>query len=299
MANNKVWLGIIAIIKLYILGFAPCSLYAQDAIIETASEYINNDNEDQLVHSKQNRTFFFLPPLLLIGSIGNTSFYFSPGIGFDYLNGLNLGFDIKIDQQIKNLNLAAGFGAGLNFLAVGGYASYKGNGAGYYLTFYGNTAGPDGQSNNQIVGGLIIFGKNFSLRLENDFLFKGDKYDRWRTTAFEIGIGNFVVGTFLYTNMPDKGNENYKFDENYTGSMWKGNRKAYSDGEVYSSVFYVGFRYRNRIIRIGVNHPIVQDITQNGWHAIIKKPFFHTPYGQYFSPYIYIGYYNPFSLYGK
>jgi len=190
-------------------------------------------------------------------------------------------------------------GAGSNHAAVGAFASYKGFGAGYYYTLYGNTIGPDGKSNGQIVGGVNIFGKNFSIRFENDFLYMGEKYDRWRTTAVEIGIKNFVMGTFFYTNMPDKDMENYRYDETYNGSLWKGNRKAYLDGEVYDSVFYVGYRYRNTIIRIGVNHPVVQDIIQNGWHVIVNKPFFHTPYGEYLSYYLYIGYYNPFSLFGR
>jgi len=107
------------------------------------------------------------------------------------------------------------------------------------------------------------------------------------------------MGTYVYTNMPDRENENYQYDENYHDSLLRGTARAYSDGEVYRSVFYIGHRYRNRIIRVGVNHPIIQDITQNGWHTIANKPFFYTPHDQYFSFYFYIGYYNPFSLFGK
>jgi hypothetical protein len=291
--NKESFLGIIF---LCIFGVGPCSLHAQEAIIQTAPGYVLVDKDEQ---DHQQNKIVFLPPVIIAGRIGNTSYYFSPGLGLDSSNGLNLGFDFGINQKIKNWSFSAGFGASLNYLTAGGFVSYQGIGAGYYTSFYGNSEGPDGQSNKQIVGGLNAWGKNFSVRFENDFLYKGDAYDRWRTAAIEIGIRNFVMGMHIYTNMPDKGNENYKYDENYNGSMWNGNRRAYSDGEVYRSIFYVGYRYRNRIIRIGVNHPVVQDIFQNGWHSIVNKPFFPTPYGQYFSFYIYTGYYNHFSLYGK
>jgi len=229
-----------------------------------------------------------------------TKYYykFSAGLGVGS-DGLIWGGDFTISKQIKNWKLFAGFGIGSNYVAAGGFISYKRSGVGYYTACFGDAVGPDEQSNKQIVGGVMVFCREFSFRFENDFFFMGDKYDRWRTTAFEIGIKKFVIGAFIYTNMPDKNNANYNYDQNYKGSIWKGNRKAYSDGKVYRSVFYVGYRFGNLIIRIGVNHPVIQDILQNGWHIMVNKPFFYTPYGQYFSPYIYIGYYNPFSLYGK
>lgn len=241
----------------------------------------------------------FAPPVLFIENYGNCSWCISPGLGFDSISGITFGCDFEIDQHMNNWNFSTGFGAGYNFLAVGGFASCKGKGAGFYTAHYGNAAKFDGQPHQQMVGGLKFFGEHFAIRFENDFLFQGDKFDRWRTVAVEIDVYNFVLGTYVFTNMPHKADENYQYDENYRNSIWKGNRKAYSDGEVYHSVFYVGYRYKNRIIRVGINHPIIQDIVQNGWHTLVKKPFFHTPYGQYFSPYIYIGYYNPFSLYGK
>jgi hypothetical protein len=243
----------------------------------------------------QDITMFFSLPAPITGNVGSVYWHVSPALGLDFPNDLNLGFDIEIGREIEDWDLSAGLGAVSNIIAVGGFASYKGYGAGYYASFYGNDVGPDGRANKQIVGGFKVFGKDFSLRLENDFF--GDNYDRWRTTALEISIRNFVMGTFVYTNMPDRENANYTYNENYNSSIFRGNRKAYSDGEVYYSIFYIGYRYGNRIIRIGVNHPIIQDITQNGWHTIANKPFFYTPYGQYFSLYVYIGYYNPFSLF--
>jgi len=86
----------------------------------------------------QDITFSFLPPVLIKSSVGNTSFYFSPGLGFDLFNRLVMGCDFGIDQQIKDWNFSMGFGIGLNLLSAGGFVSYKKFGAGYYAAFYGN-----------------------------------------------------------------------------------------------------------------------------------------------------------------
>ena len=283
------------VVILYLLGTAPCLLHAQDAITEFAYEYkyFDNDKKNLTILSNKNGTLSLLLPVLLKGNVGNTYFHFSPGLGYDSLNGLHLGCDFGIGRQMGNWNFSADFGIGLNLLAVGGYASYKKIGLGYYTAFFGNADGPDGQSNEQIVGGIQLFTKNFSLRFENDFLFQGNKYDRWRTAAIEIDIKNFIVGTNIYSNEPNK---EY---EDYSSSTWKINGNAYSNGEIYHSIFYVGYRYSNRIVRIGINHPVIQDIIQNGWHSLFNKPYFITPHDQYFSFYFYIGYYNPFTLYGK
>jgi hypothetical protein len=244
---------------------------------------------------------FGFPPLLITGNLGSTFYHISPGLGFDIFNGLLLGVDFGLNKQIKNWNFSTSFGAGINYFAVGGLVSYMSYGCGFYTTFYGNAVGPDGFSNKQYVFGLQFFRKNISLRIENDFIY----YDRWRTSALEVNFRNFILGTFVYTNMPGMNlpnfiyNENYEYDYNYGGFVWGSNKKAFSDGVVYRSVFYVGYKYLNRIIRIGINHPVIQDVTQNGLHNIFNFPFFYTPYGSYFSLYFYIGYYNPFSLFGK
>jgi RHS repeat-associated protein len=130
--------------------------------------------------------------------IGNTSFSFSPGLGFNPSNGLTWAINLGVSQQIGEWNIAANFGAGTNFIAGGGSVSYKGYGAGYYMTSYGNAIGPDGKSNAQLVGGVNAFGKDFSVRLENDFLAgkvavgdEKDGQDRYRTNALEIQYKNF------------------------------------------------------------------------------------------------------------
>ena len=248
---------------------------------------------ERVIYQDKNRDFSILFPVPIGGNIGKASFYFTPGLGYDSLDGLNFDCDFLVERKIEGWNFSAGFGMGDNLFAVGGYASYGGIGLGYYTAFFGNEAGPDGMPNDQVVGGIQLFGRNFSVRFENDFFLKGDKFDRWRTVAVEIEVRKFLVGTSIYSNWPSRDTEPY------SSTVWKANRRSYMEGEIYSSVFYVGYRHNRSVIRVGVNHPIVQDIIQNGWHTMVDKPYFHTPYGQYFSVYLYLGYYNPFSLFAK
>ena len=79
----------------------------------------------------------------------------------------------------------------------------------------------------------------------------------------------------------------------------KKERPFYPEGKVFSSPFYIGVRHGGTVSRVGINHPVVQELTQNVLHAILSSPFFPTPYGKYSSAYGFSGYYNPFSLYHK
>jgi len=74
-------------------------------------------------------------------------------------------------------------------------------------------------------------------------------------------------------------------------------KQTYADSEIYGNPIWFGYRNGNNVIRIGYSHPVVQDVTQNGWHLLTKVPLLYTPYGKYSSRYNYNGYYSPFSLY--
>lgn len=175
----------------------------------------------------------------------------------------------------------------------------------YYRTTFGSATGPDGKPNNQTVGGVGINIKDFSLRIENDMNIKGiggDGKDRWRTSAVEIGIKNFVIGSYVYTNAPNESPDNR--DSGYS-RFWKRTKQAYADSRVFSSPLYVGFKQGGRVTRFGLDQPWIQDMTQNGVHLFLSKssPLFHTPYkghsDYYSSAYYYNGYYNPYSLFYK
>ncbi len=122
-------------------------------------------------------------------------------------------------------------------------------------------------------------------------------FRRWRTSAVEINVGNFVIGKSIYTNEPDRDRKGYEHDKNYTSKLWGKAKLAYPDSKVFSGPLNIGVKKDGKVTRFGINHPMVQDVTQNGWHSIIGSPFFYTPYGEYSTAYRYSGYYNPYSLY--
>jgi hypothetical protein len=230
----------------------------------------------------------------------------SPGVGFGS-SGLVGGVNITGTYNDGTTTVSAGYGVTGNSRSWSIGAMHNGYGGAYYQTRYGNAIGPDGNSNNQIVGGIGLNFENVSVRLENDFLAFQDPHDRWRSNAVEIGIGNFVIGTNLYNNDPagegqvavngtDRmGNPNKSF---------KGiNYGKWSNGKVYSSPLWFGYRKGGSVIRTGYSNPMVQDRTQNWVH---RNGFFYLPFGhQNFytddsqfthGPYMYNGYYNPYSL---
>ena len=224
--------------------------------------------------------------------IGNTfAISISPGFGFG-LDGFTGGFNYTATGNIGNFSFSYGFGVGTTNTVHGGVSYYdrkRDQYFSYYATHFGG-------AHSQTVGGIGYRSGKFSLRVENDIF--GDGRDRWRTSAVQIGHGDVVVGKRVYTNSPNR--ELDRID--YTSTFWNrllgiGERKAYADGRVYNSPFYIGLRQGNTISRIGINHPIVQDIFQNGWHIAIRSPLFPTPYGSYSGSYGFRGVYNPFTLY--
>ncbi|MDR2084293.1 MAG: hypothetical protein LBP67_04795 [Bacteroidales bacterium] len=225
---------------------------------------------------------------------GSGSAYLS--VGYSLMGEFNAG--VGVSQNIKDFNVSLGAGYGNNHWGWNSSLTYKGYGLGYGQTYYGNAVGQDGNPNNQMVGQASVFFPGGSLRIENDFF--GDGLDRWRSSAIEISIGDFVFGKTVYTNSPYRSESDMIYDEDYESRIFGKNKKGtYNDSKVFSSPFYVGYKSGNRIERIGINHPMVQDITQNGWHKLTNVPYFYTPYGEYCSPYFYTGYNNPFSLYGR
>ncbi|MCL1932217.1 MAG: polymorphic toxin type 23 domain-containing protein [Candidatus Azobacteroides sp.] len=261
-------------------GITPLSYAAQSAVSSTVNQ--------------------FMPSMSI--PIGNSNFSIGASFGLGISpNGLVGGVNFSGTYRNGDFALTGGIGASGNMSSVGGDISYGDVGVSYYETTYGGATGPDGKPNNQKLGGYGINIGEFSLRVENDLNFKikgvelgGDGGDRWRTSAVEIGIKNFVLGTSVYTNEPDG-----SLDKNGYSKFWNRTKQAYADGTAYNSPLYVGVKQGGRVTRIGLNQPWIQDMTQNGVHLFLSKssPLFPTPYGEYSSAYRYSGYYNPYSLY--
>lgn len=233
-----------------------------------------------------------LMPSINIPMGDNFGIGISPGlaIGASGLVG-GINFSGTYSNEENSISLGAGFFG--NSYSFGGGFSVNGYGAFYYATHYGG-------ANSQWTGTLSLKAKDVSFSLENDILaFQG--YDRWRTSAFELGIGDFVFGGNIYTNYGEA--ESGKEPINKKSKIWKENRgdyKAWDNGKVYSSPLWVGYKNGNSITRIGYSHKSFQDLTQNGVHKWVPfgRQNYYLDYSEFRSGlYSYSGMFNPFSLY--
>ena len=227
----------------------------------------------------------------------------SSSIGFGLSSGFhaNTGYSYTTD---KGWSFGGGIGAGRNHWGWNTSATYKDFGLGYGQTYYGKNPGPDGLPHAQTVGGVALLFPGGSFRIENDvFLPKSMREDRWRSSAWELTIGDFSLGSYVYTNDPK--NQYGKGDVTIPGNSptWGPNTDGWGEwknGQVYSAPLWLGYRVGNSVSRVGFSHWRVQDITQNGIHRYFPfgRQNYYTGYGNFQSSgYGYSGYYNPFSLY--
>ncbi len=226
------------------------------------------------------------------------------GVGIGMLSGPFANAGISYSAGDWNVGIGGGaFGSGFSNYGIGANVSYLGYGLGYTFTHYGAGTAPSGQPvGAQNTGTLTGYWPGGSFRIENDFFaFQGE--DRWRTSSWELTVGDYSIGSYIYTNDP-KGEGS---SQNDNGTNWLGKKNkhgfgAWEEGYVYSSPLWFGYRVGNSISRVGYSHPLVQDRTQNVIHKSFP-PGYQNFYNQYtpsaYGSYGYSGYYNPYSLYGR
>lgn len=140
----------------------------------------------------------------------------------------------------------------------------------------------------------------FSVSTENDaFLnfLNGRSSDKYRTAALEFSFGNLRGGFSIYTNDPNVnggGTNSNWVSRTIPGAHEQG---TYTYGQRIFSSAYFGYNDGITVSRIGIDSPWIQDAIQNVWHQIIGSPYFKTDYETPASPYLFNGYYSPFSLY--
>ncbi len=178
-------------------------------------------------------------------------------------------------------------------------ASYFDRTNNQHFSLGGNTLGGKYSQNTWLVG----YRKgDFSFSFANDAGKKRGS-DWFRTAAAEIGVGEVSFGFNLFTTEPPM--SEYKSDPQkggnlvYKSPIWKENKlNTYSTGSRVYAGMYLGYRNGNRISRVGVDAPWVQDLFQNGWHhGVVKTPYFNTELGSPSAVFSQGGYLNPFSLY--
>lgn len=268
-----------------------------------ATNAMQNSLQLQIYNNGNTSVSAGINPLSLGVSVG---VYHTQG---NVTTGLNVGVNITGDFTINGStsfsagewNASIGGGGGNNHSAFGGSINYKGYGAGYYQTRYGDAVGPDGISNSQVVGGASLsFGK-VSFRIENDF-FAFNHQDRWRSNALEISIGNFVIGTRLYNNDPKAEGFGTENTPDLLGHYNMHGQSAWKNGQTYSSPLWAGFRFGNTVERVGYSHPLFQDRTQNFIHLRFPPGYqhFYNKYDQFkYGLMFQSNYYNPYSLWGR
>ena len=87
-------------------------------------------------------------------------------------------------------------------------------GAGFGKTYYGEQTVRGNVLGKQTVGAITLLAPgDVSFRLYND-MFGQSGHDRWRTSAAELTIGDFSVGTYVTTNDGKKESGIHGYDPN-------------------------------------------------------------------------------------
>jgi hypothetical protein len=160
----------------------------------------------------------------------------------------------------------------------------------------------------QRIGTYTAYFNHNSFSISNDLW--GDKGDRWRTSAAELTIGKWSIGTYLYTNdgreesgdMQDR-SENCvppKFLGIFNSRNKNEGLSTWANGRPYSAPLWVGYRNGNQITRIGISREWIHNNTQNFVHQRFGKANYYMSYDEFRrSTYFYTGYRNPLSLWDR
>ncbi|MDL2223680.1 hypothetical protein LJB98_06280, partial [Bacteroidales bacterium OttesenSCG-928-M11] len=229
----------------------------------------------------------------------------SPGFGLG-ASGLIGSINVNGVYTNGDFSIGGGIGIGSTYWGWNASTTYKGYGIGYGQTYYGSSEVMEQQFGPQRVGTYTAFFNHNSFSISNDLW--GDKEDRWRTSAAELTIGKWSVGTYLYTNWGEKDSEGApnisKLDDNSNcvppwpvGKNKNEGKGTWWNGRVYSAPLWVGYRHGNQITRMGLSHQTIHNLTQNLVHKGFGNQNYYMSYDEFRGGgYFYTGYRSPFSL---
>jgi hypothetical protein len=222
-------------------------------------------------------------PGMSIPITNDISVSMSMGLGVSasgFVGGGHFNVTYSRNDWVASVGFGAGDGSTGSYSGWGASARFNDWGVGYNRTTY---SGP----HSQVVGGATLFlGKDVAFRLENDFF--GDRNDRWRSNAFELSVGWFVLGSNLYNNEVD-----VTAKPDLEGGMLLNNScnrspyGAWRDGQTYSSPLWVGFKANGQVYRFGQSHK---------WFGPGRTNFFNKYDYFNYGGFNYYGYNNPYSL---
>lgn len=223
------------------------------------------------------------------------------------LCGVSLCFGFNFGDD---WNMTVSGGVSNQYAAANISATCKGWGAGYgYTQHFNQPIAQNTTLGRQGVGTISLQLQDVSLRFSNDAV--GDRRDRWRSNAVEIGINDFVFGTYITTG-DGKGESTVGEDPMvyFNNDVNKEKMRPIKEidgkdkgttqwivGNVYSAPFWIGYKSGNQVYRIGYSHKQIQDKTQNLVHkTIVPTPLFVGEEQFKEGVYIYSGYNSPYSL---
>lgn len=224
----------------------------------------------------------------------------SPAFGFGE-GGFSTGVNFGAYFTYKDFNIGISYGQSDSFSGYYGYATWDGWGLGYGKTFYdaSNILGIDAGAQKIVTLGAYFHG-GVNFKISNDIW--GDGEDRWRTTAAELTIGQYSVGSYVVTNYGKKEGGGKDLTKKALWPIGKNNNEgmgAWRDGRVFTAPLWFGYKSNGHVIRFGVSHPIVQNMTQNFVHKykLGYAPFYLNYDYMYKGVYSYSGFDNPISLF--
>lgn len=235
---------------------------------------------------------------------------FSPSFSWTE-SGLTAGMLASLSYTDGDFSASVSGGITNNYVGWNAEASYGGWGAGFGKTYYGEQTVRGNVLGKQTVGAITLLAPgDVSFRLYND-MFGQSGHDRWRTSAAELTIGDFSVGTYVTTNDGKKASDSRGYDPNIVDPYLGANPErvihvngrdekvggGWPNGKVYSAPFWVGIKSGNQIYRFGVSARIVQSLTQNLVHRyLVPTPYFIPGKEFYRGLYSSFGHNSPLSL---
>ena len=241
-------------------------------------------------------------------NVGAFTFNLTPMVGFGE-NTLNYAVAGGVMFHSKKFSIGGGASIGNTYWGWQGNFSSGDFSAGFGHTYFnkhqndGIHFGKNGIDSQKLWHASIGINK-FSIDYYNDTGFKElidpngpnvkenkTNTDRWRTTAAEITIGDFTLGSYVDTNNGGKEGDgtSYAIAPNGVGSGMKWN-----NGMVYSAPLWIGYKQGSNIMRFGYQAPIIQNLTQNLVHKLINNNYYLN-YDIHHNKFSYFGAYNPYT----
>ena len=235
---------------------------------------------------------------------------FSPSFSWTE-GGLTAGMLASLSYTDGDFSASVSGGITNNYVGWNAEVSYGGWGTGFGKTYYGEQTVRGNVLGKQTVGAITLLAPgDVSFRLYND-MFGQSGHDRWRTSAAELTIRDFSVGTYVTTNDGKKASDNRGYDPNIVDPYLGANPErvihvngrdekvggGWPNGKVYSAPFWVGIKSGSQIYRFGVSARIVQSLTQNLVHRyLVPTPYFIPGREFYRGLYSSFGHNSPLSL---